>query len=482
MKDQDASTRLDEFIAAPRRAVWTMAVPMMAGTAVHTVYIIVDTAFIGTLGTEALAAVTFVGPVLFVMFTLTMGLATAVTALVAQAVGRRDEGGGDVVAGNALSIGLAMGLGLLASGLFFGRDLLGVLGASGATRDLAWEYFAVFSLTVPLFFVGAILRSVLTGEGDARTPTMIMAASTAINLGLDALFIFGLHWGLRGAALATAAAQLFSLLTYWVLLARRQNAFVKFRLATLVPSSSVLIKIARLGVPTAAGMFVMSVGGIAFNRVISEFGEVSVAAYGAASKVDMIVGMPIFGLGSAAVSIIGMFAGAGRVDLIRSTALYTYRWALTMALVIGAGAFLASRWVLLIFTRDAEALATGHTYLGFMIFAYPMMAIGMTTGRLLQGLGYGVPSLIITTARVLLVSVPVAYCAVFLLEGPLESIWMGMLAGGSVSTVISFFWVRHLIWKRDPTERARVDHAEEVEEEVDSGTGTDPAKAEAASA
>ena len=481
MKDQGTNTRLDEFIAAPRRAVWTMAVPMMAGTAVHTVYVIVDTAFIGTLGTEALAAVTFVGPVLFVMFTLTMGLATAVTALVAQAVGRRDEGGGDVVAGNALSIGLAMGIGLCVSGLLLGKDLLGVLGADGATRDMAWEYFSVFCLTVPFFFLGATLRSVLTGEGDARTPTVIMAAATIINLGLDALFIFGLEWGLRGAALATAASQLFSLLAYWVLLARRRDAFVKFRIAALLPSSSVLWRLGRLGVPTAAGMFVMSVGGIAFNRVLSEFGEVSVAAYGAASKVDMIVGMPIFGLGSAAVSIIGMFAGAGRADLIRSTALYTYRWALTMAFVIGGAAFLTADWTLRVFTRDAEALATGHTYLGFMLFAYPMMAVGMTTGRLLQGLGHGVPSLIITTARVLLVSVPVAYCAVFLLDGPLESIWMGMLMGGTVSTIISFFWVRHLVWKRDPTERAQAER-KEAEKAAAGRTSTDPAKSATISA
>ena len=108
-QDTPSSERLDQFLAAPRRAVWTMAAPMMAGMAVHTLYMIADTAFIGTLGTEALAAATFVGPVFFLMVALTMGLSTAVTALVAQAVGRRDAAGADEVAGTAMSFGIAIG-------------------------------------------------------------------------------------------------------------------------------------------------------------------------------------------------------------------------------------------------------------------------------------------------------------------------------------------------------------------------------------
>lgn len=84
--DKDRSSRLDEFIARPRRALWVLAAPMMGGMAVHTIYMVVDTAFIGSLGKEALAAVTFVGPLFFVLIALFNGLGTTITALVAQAV------------------------------------------------------------------------------------------------------------------------------------------------------------------------------------------------------------------------------------------------------------------------------------------------------------------------------------------------------------------------------------------------------------
>lgn len=452
--DVRSSDRLDRFLAAPRRAVWTMAAPMMAGMAVHTLYMIADTAFIGTLGTEALAAATFVGPVFFLMVALTMGLSTAVTALVAQAVGREDAAGADQVAGTAMSVGVVVGCGMALLGLGAGPTLLTHLGASGLNASYAWEYFQIICLAVPLFFISSVFRSTLTGEGDARTPMLVLAGTTVLNIVLDAFFILGLGLGLRGAALATGASVLASLTAFAYLILRRRTAYVRFRLANLAPSRPVLSRLVALAVPTAAGMAVMSVGGLLLNRLLAGFGEVAVAAYGAASKIDMIVALPILGLAGAAVSVVGMFAGAGRADLVRSTALYTYRWALLLASLIGVAAYFGSSAILSVFTADARAIAIGRTYLGFMICAYPMMAFGMTSGRLLQGTGHGFPSLVITGVRVLIVGVPLAYVAVLAFDAPIEAVWASVLTGGLCSTVLAAWWVRRLLWAADPTARA----------------------------
>jgi Na+-driven multidrug efflux pump len=95
--------RLQQFLTGPRKALWIMALPMIAGMTVHTVHIVADTAFIGRLGTDALAAVTFVAPLFFVIVAVTNALGTAVTALVAQAVGRQEQGGGDAAVGAAIA-------------------------------------------------------------------------------------------------------------------------------------------------------------------------------------------------------------------------------------------------------------------------------------------------------------------------------------------------------------------------------------------
>jgi putative MATE family efflux protein len=454
MPADDRASRLDEFIANPRRALWVLAAPMMGGMAVHTLYLVVDTAFIGSLGAEALAAVTFVGPLFFVLIALFNGLGTAITALVAQAVGRQDFAEADRVASAALTVSVALGLLFVAAGELAGRLMLRVLGAEGEVLEHAWAYFQVISFTVPLFFVSASLRAVLAGEGDAKTPMVIFGAATVINLSLDAIFIFGLGWGVRGAALATAGAQVFSLTVFaWVLLVRRRS-LVRFRLAGLGYHRPLVAGLVTIGLPTTAGQIIMAAGMAANNRVLAHFGEATVAGYGAATRVDMFVAMPIFGLAGGAVAVIGMFAGAGRGDLVRSTALYVYRWVITLAVVVGAAAFASSGWIIRIFIQDEAAVSVGHTYLGFMLVMYPMMAFGATSGRILQGLGFGIPSLIITLVRVLVIGVPLAYLAVFGLGAPVEAVWASMLVGGLCASMISLVWVRRLLWQRDPTARA----------------------------
>ena len=442
--------RLEDFLANPTRALWTMALPMT----VHTTYLVADTAFIGTLGTDALAAATFVAPLFFLTMALTMGLGTAVTALVAQSVGRGDADNADAVAGTAIGSGVLLGIGFGVVGLLGGEGILRALGAEDRVAQLAWEYFQILALFMPLFFVSSVLRSILTGEGDAKTPMLVLGVATLANIAFDALFIMILDFGLRGAAFATVLSVVISVTAFSVLLIRRTQAFVRVRVAALVPRGPVLVSLAGLAIPIAASMIVMSIGTMLYNLLLSDFGSIAVAAYGAASKVDMIVVLPIFGLAGAAVTVVGMFAGAGRIDLVRSTALYTYRWAITLAAVIGGFAFLASDSILTIFTDDPEAIAIGTTYLGFMIFAYPMMAIGMTTGRLLQGLGHGFPALFITTLRVLLVGVPVAYTTVHVLGESIEGVWMGILTGGAAATVTSILMVRQLMWRSDPTLKA----------------------------
>jgi len=454
MKSESRSSRLGEFVANPRRALWVLAAPMMGSMAVHTIYMVVDMAFIGSLGKEALAAVTFVGPLFFVLIALFHGLGTTITALVAQAVGSGDHDEADRVASSAIAVSAVLGVVFVAVGVVGGRVMLRVLGAEGVVLEHAWAYFQVITFTVPLFFIGASLRAVLAGEGDARTPMYIFGAATVINIGLDALFIFGLGLGVRGAALATAGAQVFSLTVFaWVLLVRRRS-LVRFRLSALGYHRPLMTGLVAIGLPTAAGQIIMAMGMAANNRVLAHFGESTVAGYGAATRVDMIVSMPIFGLAGGAVAVLGMFAGAGRVDLIRSTALYVYRWVLTLAVVVGTLAFLSSGYVIRIFIQDPAAVAVGRTYLAFMLAMYPLMAFGATSGRILQGLGYGVPSLIITLVRVLVVGVPLAYLAVFAFGAPVEAVWASMLVGGICSNVISLVWVRRLLWKRDPSTRA----------------------------
>lgn len=447
-------TRLAGFIERPRKAVWQLALPMIGGFTVHAVYGVVDMAFIGQLGPAALAAATFVHAPFFIAIAIANGLAAGITAKVAQAVGRDDAAAADRVASGGITLGLILG-GLLAfAGLLGGRHAMPMLGAEGESARLAWAYFQLIAAGVPLVFISSVLRSVLTGEGDARGPMVVISIGTMINLGLDPLFIFVFGWGIRGAAWATLVAQGLSGVLLALLFTRRRRVFAHFRLRALWPSWETTRAVAGIGLPAALGQIVMAMGAVLNNRLLATFGQVTVAGYGAASRVDMLVALPILGLGGGALSVVGMFAGAGRVDLVRSTTLYTYRSVVIVALVAGASAFLLSDVILSLFTTEAHAIAVGKQYLGFMVFAYPLMAFGITSGRILQGLGHGMPTLIITIVRVLVVGVGGAYLSVLVFGAPISAVWISMISGGVAANLLAGLWVRRYVWLQDPTRLA----------------------------
>ena len=107
--------------------------------------------------------------------------------------------------------------------------------------------------------------------------------------------------------------------------------------------------------------------------------------------------------------------------------------------------------------RASCAHRVGGTEAAVWTMAAPMMAFGMTSGRLLQGIGHGVPSLVITGFRVLIVGIPLAYTVVLLLDAPIEAVWASLITGGLCSTILSFWWVRRLVWVADPTARATIE-------------------------
>ncbi len=464
-KERAVARRLPLFLARPRTAVWTMALPAMAGLLVHTFYSVVDTAFVGRLGPLALAALTRTVPVFFLMIALTAGLGSGATSAVARAAGAGRRGDADRVASTALALGLLLGVLYSGGGLLLGERLPALLGAQGETKRLAWEYLKYLFLGAPLFFLSVFMRCFLTGEGDARTPMVIMSGAMVLNLLLDPVFIFrgplqvpwpleGLspyfHWvptlglGVGGAALATVASQGVGFLAYvWVLFVRRRT-YVRFRRGALAPSARALASILKVGAPTALAQGIMGVGLGLIIRILKPFGDLVVAGYGAGSKVDMLVVIPVFGLAGALVPVAGMFRGAGRMDLVKRVTLSTYGWAVSLALVTGISAWLASPWILRIFCDDPGVIAAGKTYLGWMVFSYPLMALGVTSGRLLQGLGLGLPYLVITSVRLLLVTVPLAWLFTRFHWGP-QGVWGAFLAGGVASNVVALTWVARIL-------------------------------------
>lgn len=447
-------TRLERFIENPRRAVWTVSAPMMAGLLVHVLYHVADTAFVGRLGPASLAGITLVFPLFLVLVALANGVGSGIGVVVAQSIGRNEPGAAACAGGTATTLGLGLGLVFALVGLIGGPLMLSQLGGTGRVADEAWAYFAIIAAAAPLTLVGSFFRAMLVGQGDTRTPMYVLLFSSLLNLALDPLLIFTFGLGIRGAAYATVTAQMCTTLALSYLVLFSPRTVVRLRATHLRPQWTPIRRVLALGAPATLSQLIMAFGSMAMNRVVASFGDSALAGFGAAGRIDAVVALPILGLAAGTVTVVGMFAGAGRSALVRDTTLYVFRWALLISTALGVSAFLTREAFLSIFTADPETIAVGSHYLGFMLFVYPLMGVGMVGGRLLLGLGYAHLSLSVTALRLLVIAVPVAYISVYLYNGPLAGVWWGILAGAAASTLVSLTLIYRLMWHGDPTARA----------------------------
>ncbi len=149
------SSRLNEFLNNPEKGLWKLALPVMAGMGIQTLYTIVDMIFIGRLSGEAIAAVAFNMPLFFFVLGLTMGLGSGVTASIARLIGAKDKVNADNSAEHAVVIGIGISIILTTLGFIYGRDILMKIGATESVIDLSWSYLRVICIGLPFMVLSA---------------------------------------------------------------------------------------------------------------------------------------------------------------------------------------------------------------------------------------------------------------------------------------------------------------------------------------
>ena len=448
--ESDSGSRLSSFIKNPKKALWTLAIPIMFGMGIHTLYNIVDMLFIGRLGGDAIAGVAFNMPIFFLMLGLTMGLGSGVTASIARLIGQKNKSGADNSAEHAIAMAACISGVFTLLGLYYGKDILAIFGAEGNILTLGWDYLSMIVLGLPFMVFSGFFRSILAGEGDMKFPMLVAGLGTILNIILDPIFIFnledygniGLGMGVKGAALATVVSQLSVFLIFIYMLFIKEHAYISFNLKAFSPSKIILWDIVKVGLPASLSMIIMAVGQGVFNKILIQYSSQTVAAYQVAGRLDMLIFLPIFAIAGALTTLVGMFYGAKEIRALNQIIRYGIISAFFITLVSSAFVYLFADIFSSWFTRDQEIIDVSVGFLRLLSFIYPLVAIAITSGRVMQGLGKGLPVLIITIIRVLGISAPLAIYFSFILEKPVEWNWYAMMVAAAVSFIIAIYWVR----------------------------------------
>lgn len=367
-----------------------LAAPNLIGMVATTAVAIAETAYIGALGAEPLAAVALVFPLIMLMGMMSGGaMGGGVSSAVSRAIGAGDMVRAEVLARHGAWIALGLGLMFTLILTVFGGPLFHLLGGRGETLRLAVLYAGVvFSVAVAMWLVN-IMASVLRASGDMARPSVVMVAGAALQVVIGGSLCFG--WGpapelgLMGVALGQATTALLSTAAFlWLL--RGRNARVRLTFFGPVRRDA-FADILRVGAPALLSPL-QTVGAILIlTAIAARFGTETLAGYGIGSRLEFLLVPIAFSVGVAALPMVGMAIGAGDVARARRVAWTagvmggTGLGAIGVLLAIAPGLWVSA------FTRDPGVAAAAELYLRFAGPAFVFFGLNLALYFAAQGAG-----------------------------------------------------------------------------------------------
>jgi putative MATE family efflux protein len=430
--------------------ILAMAAPMAAGMIFQTLYFLVDLYFVAGLGDAAVAGVGAAGTLMFVIMALTQVLGVGTVALIAQAVGRRDQADANLVFNQSVLFAVACSLATLIGGYALARTYVGSIAADAATEAQGVVYLSWFLPGLALGFAQVVMGSALRGTGIVKPTMAIQALTVLLNTLLAPILIAG--WG-TGYAMGVAGAGLASSISIAigiVLLAAyfvKLEKYVGFESRLWRPQLRVWKRMLDVGLPAGGEFALMFLYMGVIYWVISDFGAAAQAGFGIGSRIMQSIFMPAMAIAFAAGPIAGQNFGARQGTRVRET--FAKALMLNTVVMVLVTVFLQWRPEVLVgfFTPEPEAQAVGATFLRIISWTFIAQGVVFTCSGVFQGLGNTIPAMLSSGVR-LSVFVPLAVWLAAQPEFHLDEVWWLSVCTVWLQAAVSYLLMRHQFKRR----------------------------------
>lgn len=391
------------------RLLFRFSGPAIVAQLVNASYNLVDTIFIGRLGTTALAAVSVSNPLMAIYRSIGMGIGVGAASLIARQLGAGKKEEADRAAGAAVTTFLIVSSVITAICLFNLSFLLSLFGADATVLPLAESYMVVETSFIALDFIVIVLVELVRVGGNPVFASAAMITSGIMNCIWDPLLGFGIgpfpRMGMVGFALATAVGRAIAclMLTTYLFSGR---AIYRFKPSHFVPSFKIAIDIYRVGISMTTRMSAASLSQIIATTTAASFGNIPLAIVGVLFKSSSFAFTPCMGLGQGMLPLVGYNYSAKKKERVGEVVIKTTLSGFIWAALCWVVAMLLSSQVMSIFSTDPDFLATGTV--AFRIFALGFLTVGPQTilSFFFQGIGKGFASFMVASSRQLLFLIP----------------------------------------------------------------------------
>lgn len=389
-----------QMIETPvNRLIPRLAVPTIISMLVTSIYNMADTFFVSQLSTSASGAVgvmfSAMSMIQAIGFTLGMGSGNHIS----RSLGNRDEERAGVFAATAFYTAAIIGVGILAVGTLFSRQLVFFLGATETIAPYAQDYARYILIGAPFMMTSFVMNNILRSQGNAVFAMVGITVGGILNMILDPLLIFGLDLGISGAAIATMVSQIIS----FCILLYQCNArpdCIKIQLSKFRPSGKVYGEILHAGLPSFCRQGLASAAAVILNFAAGPYGDAAIAAMSIVTRFMMFINSSLIGFGQGFQPVCGFNFGAERYDRVLEAFWFCVKVAVIMLTAFGIVSFGISRPIITAFRReDLQVIEIGTLALRLQLLTMPFQAWVIMVNMLTQSIGYGFRASLVAMGR-----------------------------------------------------------------------------------
>ncbi|MCM1187752.1 MAG: MATE family efflux transporter [bacterium] len=384
---QHAAGTKDMTKGNPYSLMIGFALPVLFSQIFQQLYNTADAFIVGRcLGTNALAAVTSSGTLIFLMISFFMGTAMGAGVVISRYFGAGKEDEVSRAIHTVLAFGVVSGVILTAVGVAFTPTFLKWMQTDPEVMPEAVEYFRYYFLGSLALVLYNICRSVINALGDSRRPLYYLIFSSLLNIVLDVLFLAVFRWGVWSAAVATVLSQTASVVLCMVYLLRKGNIYT-VEIGKIRFHRDMLSEIVRYGLPSGVQNSVIAFANVIVQSQINSFGKLAMAAYGTHAKIEGFAFLPITSFNMASTTFISQNLGAKQYDRAKKGARFSILAAVALAEVIGVCCFVFAPYLIGFFDQTPGVIALGVRQARTVALFYCLLAFSHSVAAVCRGAG-----------------------------------------------------------------------------------------------
>lgn len=423
-----------------------LAIPSILSMFIQALYNVVDSIFVARLGENALAALSLAFPIQMILIAIGVGTGIGTSSLISRLLGSGDGKRASNVAEHVLGIAIFYGILVGFLGIFFSKYFIAIFTNDSALINDGSRYIRIILMGSTSLFVPMIANNILRGEGNTFIPMITMLIGSILNIILDPLLIFGYGFfpklGIEGAALATVISRIISgIFIIFILFKGKHQIKLNFKAFSF--DLSIIRGIYQVGFPSMAMQFLSSFMIAGLNAILSSYGSTAIAALGIYFKLQSFVFMPVFGLNQGYMPIIGYNYGHKNPNRMKET----MKFAFIIAFVFTTLGFLLLQMfpkeLIKLFNDSPNLIEIGTATLKTISIAFPIIGPAIIGSSTFQAIGKGVPSLILSFLRQIILLLPLAYMLVKI-DG-LNLIWYAFPISEGLAGILMVFWLKRTL-------------------------------------